>query len=62
MKVAFDDTDPEDAAVLKSALQGVDVVVNAVASSPVAAPGMKVLAKAAVDAGVKIYFPSEFGA
>jgi len=61
VKVAFDDGDPEDVALLKSALEGVDVVVNAIVSTPAAAPGMKVLVKAAVNAGVKVYFPSEFG-
>ncbi|KLO14005.1 hypothetical protein SCHPADRAFT_967111 [Schizopora paradoxa] len=61
VKVTFDDEDPEDAVTLKRALVGVDVVVNAIVSTPVAAPGMKVLVKAVVDAGVKVYFPSEFG-
>ena len=62
IKVTFDDGDPEDVATLKHALVGIDVVVNAIASSPVAASGMKVLVKAAVEAGVRVYFPSEFGA
>lgn len=61
VKVTFDGGDPVDAATLKRALVGVDVVVNAIVSTPVAAPGMKVLVKAAVDAGVRVYFPSEFG-
>ncbi len=61
VKVTFDNEDPEDADALKRALEGVDVVVNAIVSTPVAAPGMKVLVKAAVNAGVKVYFPSEFG-
>lgn len=61
VKVTFDNEDPEDAAALKRALEGVDVVVNAIVSTPIAAPGMKVLVKAAVNAGVKVYFPSEFG-
>lgn len=51
----------DDAATLKTALKGVDVLVNALASREEAAPGMDILAKTAIDAGVRVYFPSEFG-
>ncbi len=61
VKVTLTEGDTEDAAALKTALQGVDVLVNALASREAAAPGMDILAKAAIDAGVKVYFPSEFG-
>ena len=53
--------DADDTGTMKTALKGVDVLVNALASREEAAPGMDILAKTAIDAGVRVYFPSEFG-
>jgi len=61
IKITFAGGDAADGANLKTALQGVDIVVNAIVSREPAAPGINILAKAAVDAGVKVYFSNEFG-
>jgi len=52
--------DEEDAKKLRETLRGVDVVVNVLGGST-GAQEMNALLEAAVDAGVRVYFPSEYG-
>ena len=60
-KVTLDPDDADDVARLRAALQGVDVVVNTVTALYATARGFNLLVDEAIDAGVRVYFPSEFG-
>jgi len=51
--------DPASAQAWKNVLKGVDVVVNTMAGQVVDVNNL--IADAAVESGVKVYFPSEFG-
>lgn len=46
---------------LSSALSGTDVVVSTLGGTPEAFASQSILAKAAKEAGVQIFVPSEFG-
>lgn len=56
--VRVDDTSHTN---LVSALQGQDAVISAVGSTPAALNGQIALAKAAVEAGIKLFIPTGYG-
>ena len=60
-EVHFDDPELGDGvkAALRKSMEGMDVVVNALGVTNAQVKDM--VAEAAINAGVKVYFPSEFG-
>ncbi|THG98277.1 hypothetical protein EW145_g7451 [Phellinidium pouzarii] len=57
--VRLDEVNPENAKSLQDVFAGIDILVNVLGRSDACVHDM--LAEAAIQAGVKVYFPSEFG-
>lgn len=59
VEIRLEDIKPSDEEHIRSAMRELDIMVNVL--GPASAQAKDLIAAAAIESGVKVYFPSEFG-